>query len=185
MIIESKSPSGYTLRTKSVYTVWGNGSIDVENKFDPDKAEWPLARLGFLMELKEGFENVEYFGAGPHENYVDRRSSAAIGKYSTTVDDMFVPYIRPQDCGNRTDVRWFTVTNRSGFGLMISAPASMSFSALHYTPVDLEQANHPYELKRRKETVLTIDASHCGLGRWKLWSRSYEKISAASRGSYV
>jgi beta-galactosidase len=136
----------------------------VENTFYPDKAEWPLARLGFLMELKEGYENVEYFGAGPHENYVDRKYSAEIGKYSTTVDDMFVPYIRPQDCANRSDVRWFTVTNRSGFGLMISAPGNMSFSALHYTPVDLEKANHPYELKKRKETILTIDASHCGLG---------------------
>ncbi|MEE4117355.1 MAG: glycoside hydrolase family 2 TIM barrel-domain containing protein [Marinilabiliaceae bacterium] len=162
--IESKSPTDYTLITKSVYTVWGNGCIDVENTFYPDKAEWPLARLGFLMELKEGFENVEYFGAGPHENYVDRKYSAEIGKYSTTVDDMFVPYIRPQDCANRSDVRWFTVTNRSGFGLMISAPGNMSFSALHYTPVDLEKANHPYELKKRKETILTIDASHCGLG---------------------
>ncbi len=162
--LESKSPSGYTLRTLSVYTVWGNGAIDVENSFDPDKAEWPLARLGFIMELPEGFETVEYFGAGPHENYVDRSTSAAIGRYITGVDDMFVPYIRPQDCGNRTGVRWLTLTNESGFGFMIVAPENMNFSALHYTPMDLEKANHPYELTKRKETILTIDMSHCGLG---------------------
>lgn len=162
--IESVSPTGYALRTSSTYTVWGNGVIDVESTFDPDMVKWPLARLGFIMQLPEGFEKVEYFGAGPHENYVDRRSSAATGRYKTTADDMFVPYIRPQDCGNRTDVRWFTVTNRSGYGLMIVAPERMSFSALHYTPMDLEKANHPYELERRKETILTIDMAHCGLG---------------------
>lgn len=162
--MESVSPTGYTLRTSSVYTVWGNGAIDVENSFDPDQADWPLARLGFIMELPEGFETVEYYGAGPHENYVDRNSSAAIGKYITAVDDMFVPYIRPQDCGNRTRVRWLTLTNKSGFGLMIVAPQEMNFSALHYTPMDLEKANHPYELTKRKETILTIDMAHCGLG---------------------
>ena len=162
--MESVSPSSYTLRTKSSYTVWGNGAIDIENSFDPDQAEWPLAKLGFIMELPEGFETVEYFGAGPHENYVDRNSSAAIGKYITSVDDMFVPYIRPQDCGNRTNVRWFTVTNKGGFGLMIVAPQNMNFSALHYTPMDLEKANHPYELTKRKETILTIDMAHSGLG---------------------
>ncbi|MDX2413730.1 MAG: glycoside hydrolase family 2 TIM barrel-domain containing protein [Bacteroidales bacterium] len=164
IMMESVSPSGYTLKTESEFTVWGNGAIDVQNKFIPDEAKWPMARLGVIMELPDGFEKVEYFGAGPHENYVDRKSSAAIGKYTTTVDDMFVAYIRPQDCGNRSDVRWFTVTNRSGFGLMITAPGNMSFSALHYTPSDLEVANHPYELERRNETILTIDASHCGLG---------------------
>jgi beta-galactosidase len=162
--IESVSPSGYTLRTSSTYTVWGNGSIDIESSFDPDEAKWPLAKLGFIMEMPEGFEKVEYFGAGPHENYVDRNSSAAIGKYETSVDDMFVPYIRPQDCGNRTNVRWATLTNRNGFGMMIVAPEQMNFSALHYTPMDLEKANHPYELTKRKETILTIDMAHCGLG---------------------
>ena len=164
IMMESVSPTGYTLKTESEFTVWGNGAIDVQNKFIPDEAKWPMARLGVIMELTDGFEKVEYFGAGPHENYVDRKSSAAIGKYTTTVDDMFVAYIRPQDCGNRSDVRWFTVTNRSGFGLMITAPDNMSFSAMHYTPSDLEVANHPYELERRNETILTIDASHCGLG---------------------
>jgi hypothetical protein len=77
---------------------------------------------------------------------------------------MFVPYIRPQDNANRTDVRWFTVTNNNGLGIMVTAPQLMNFSALHYTPMDLEKANHPYELTRRDKTILTIDMTHCGLG---------------------
>jgi len=75
-----------------------------------------------------------------------------------------VPYVRTQDCGNRTDVRWFTVTNHAGYGIMFTAPNLMNFSALHYTPLDLDRANHPYELTRRKETILTVDMAGCGLG---------------------
>ena len=132
--------------------------------FDPDKLDYPLAKLGFLLQMPEGFENVTFYGAGPHENYRDRLRSAAIGRYETTVDDMFVPYLRTQDCGNRSDVRWFTVSNHNGIGMMVVAGHLMDFSALHFTPLDLERANHPYELTRRKETILTVDMQHCGLG---------------------
>ncbi len=162
--IKSTSPTGYSVTTTTIYTVYGNGLIDVETNFNPDNAEWPLPKLGFIMQLPKGFENVEYFGAGPFENYVDRKRAAAIDRYQTTVDDIFVPYIRPQDCGNRSDARWVAVTNRDETGIMITAPDLMNFSALHYTPLDLEKANHPYELKKRDETILTIDVAHCGLG---------------------
>ena len=162
--IVSTAPKGYKVKTSSVFTVSGNGNIDVETTFTPDEAPWPLARLGLIMNLPEGFQNVEYYGAGPFENYVDRKHAAAIGRYQTTVDDMFVPYIRPQDCGNRSDVRWLSVTNRTGTGILISAKNHMDFSALHYTPLDLEKADHPYELNKRKETVLTIDVAQNGLG---------------------
>ncbi|MBN2028820.1 DUF4981 domain-containing protein [bacterium] len=162
--IRSTEPSGYAIAASSTYTVYGNGRIDVNTTFLPDEAEINLPKLGFILSLNEGFENIEYFGAGPFENYVDRKRAAFIGRYATTVDDMFVPYVRPQDCGNRTDVRWFTITNHSGYGMLVSAPDLMNFSALHYTPLDLDAANHPYELTKRKETVLTIDQAVGGLG---------------------
>jgi beta-galactosidase len=162
--MKSTEPSGYSVTTNTTYTVFGNGRIDVETTFLPDEANWPLPKLGFIFSLKEGFENVEYFGAGPFENYVDRKTAAYIGRYRATVDDMFVPYVRTQDCGNRTDVRWLTITNHSGYGIMVTAPNLMNFSALHYTPMDLNQANHPFELTRRNETILTVDLAGCGLG---------------------
>ncbi|MCA1756331.1 MAG: DUF4981 domain-containing protein [Bacteroidales bacterium] len=164
IVIESVSPTGYTMLTTTRYSVWGNGAIDVAATFNPDKAEWTLAKMGFLLHMPPGFEEVEYFGAGPHENYSDRMQSAAIGRYKTTVDGMFEPYVRPQDMGNRSEVRWFSVTNRSGYGILFTAPVPFNFSALHYRPLDLDHANHPYELTRRDETVITIDAAHCGLG---------------------
>lgn len=164
IITESVSPTGYKLLTTTRYSVWGNGAIDVEAKFDPDTAKWPLAKMGFLLQMPSGFEEVEYFGAGPHENYSDRKRSAAIGRYKTTVDEMFEPYVRPQDMANRSDVRWFTVTDRSGQGILFTAPVPFNFSTLHYRPLDLDHANHPYELERRGETIITIDMAHCGLG---------------------
>ncbi len=162
--IKSTAPKGYSVTTESKYIVNGNGQIDVQNVFESEKAGWSLPKIGFLMVLPEGYENIEYFGAGPYENYVDRKSGSAISRYKTTVDDMFVPYIRTQDCGNRSDVRWVTVTNRTETGIMVVAKDHMNFSALHYTPLDLEIANHPYELKKRKETILTVDLAHNGLG---------------------
>jgi len=164
--IETKSTelSGYTVATNSTYTVYGNGVVDINTVFLPDEASWSLPKLGFILSLNKGFENIEYFGAGPFENYVDRKRAAHIGRYTTTVDDIFVPYVRPQDCGNRTDVRWFTITNYTGQGMLVSAPDLMNFSALHYTPLDLNEANHPFELTRRDETILTIDLATTGLG---------------------
>ncbi len=162
--IKSTEPGGYSITTNTTYTVYGNGTIDVNTTFLPDEATWPLPKLGYLLTLNKGFENVEYFGAGPFENYVDRKRAADIGRYVTTVDDMFVPYVRTQDCGNRTDVRWVTVTDHSGSGIMVTAPNLMNFSTLHYTPVDLDKANHPFELTRRNETILTVDLAGCGLG---------------------
>lgn len=155
---------GYAVRQHTRWTIHGNGFIDVFSEIDPDKADFPLPKLGFLMAMPKGFEKVTYYGAGPHENYRDRLSSAAIGRYETMVDDMFVPYLRTQDCGNRSKVRWFTVSDHNGVGMMIVADTLLNFSALHYTPLDLEDANHPYELVRRNETILTVDLEHHGLG---------------------
>ena len=162
--INSKSGKGYSVRQHTTYKIYGNGFIDITTDFDPDKLDCPLPKLGFLMQMTDDFEKVSYWGAGPHENYRDRMRSAAIGCYENTVDEMFVPYLHPQDCGNRSAVRWFTVTNHNGIGMMIVADSLMNFSALHYAPLDLARANHPYELKKRKETILTIDMQHCGLG---------------------
>jgi len=161
---KSTEPGGYSIATNSVYTVYGNGTVDVNTTFLPDSTNRSLPKLGFLFTLNKGLENVEYFGAGPFENYVDRKRASDIGRYVTTVDDMFVPYVRTQDCGNRTDVRWLTVTNHSGNGILVTAPNLMNFSTLHYTPVDLNEAGHPFELTRRDETILTVDLAGCGLG---------------------
>jgi beta-galactosidase len=161
----STTASGYGVSTNITYTVWGNGFIDVVTRFVPDSLDFALPKLGLLMELDADLESVEWLGRGPHENYWDRKRSAAVGRYTRTVTDMFEPYVRPQDMANRDDVRWLTLTDRDGEGLMIVANAEpLGVSALHHRPADLVEAQHPHEVLRRDETVLTIDAGHHGLG---------------------
>ncbi|MBN2614004.1 MAG: DUF4981 domain-containing protein [Bacteroidales bacterium] len=163
--VRSSDPSSdYSATTKSTYTVYGNGSIDVQTTFLPGNPDVSLPKMGLIAELCPGFEYVEYYGCGPFENYIDRKSAAFIGWYDTKVDDMFVPYIKPQDCGNRSDVRWFSISNHAGFGITISSPDLMNFSALHFSPKDLSGAAHPYELTKRETTFITIDAAVRGLG---------------------
>jgi beta-galactosidase len=161
--LESKSLKGYLVSSTFKYAISGNGKIHVEVHFNPEKADWLLPKLGIIMEMPVGFEDVNWFGAGPHENYRDRKSSAFIGLYHKTVNEMTEAYIRPQDMGNRSDTRWFTLSNNQGKGIKISGEA-LNFSALHHLPTDLDEANHPYELVYRGETIITIDAAHNGLG---------------------
>lgn len=162
--ISSVSPAGYTVDSRYKYIVNESGNIDVELHITPQKVDWMLPKLGLIMEMPDGFEKVTWLGAGPHENYRDRKTSAKIGLYSKMVEEMTEDYIRPQDMGNRSDVRWFAVSDRKGAGIQFVGSGLLNFSALHHLPIDLEKANHPYELVKRKETIITIDAEHLGLG---------------------
>jgi beta-galactosidase len=162
--IEASAASGYKVRANLIYTIYGNGYINVEATFDPDTSSSPLPRLGLVAALSEGLENVEWYGRGPHENYVDRKESADFGRYKKTVDGMAERYEHPQGMANREDVRWVKLTDDKDAGILIAANGRLNFTALHYTDNDLVEAGHPYELKRRKETILSLDYAQMGLG---------------------
>ncbi len=162
--IRSVAGKGYGVSSSVSYTVWGNGYIDVNTTFTPDALEHALPKFGLQLELPDELEFVEWYGRGSHENYRDRKHAADVGRYTRSVTDMFEPYVRPQDMANRTDTRWLTVTDRNGRGLMVTAETPVDFSALHYTAQDLDVAQHPFELTKRNETILCIDANHQGLG---------------------
>jgi beta-galactosidase len=123
-----------------------------------------LPRFGLQMHLPEEFEQLSWYGRGPHENYVDRNEGAAVGIYHGTVSEQFVPYVLPEENGNKTDVRWVTLRNTAGVGLKASADRLLEMSAHHFTPEDLTAARHPHELKYRPEVVLHLDYGQSGLG---------------------
>jgi len=151
------------VRHRHVYTIHPDGFIEVENRFDVNRAVPDLPRLGVSMILPQGFENLEWFGRGPHENYRDRNRSQMIDRHASTVTGQYVPYILPQEHGNHTDVRWVTLDNGIT-GLRTSAPAPMEFSASHFTADDLFASFHTHDLIPRAETVLNLDYLHRGLG---------------------
>jgi beta-galactosidase/beta-glucuronidase len=110
-----------------IYTIYGDGEILLENRIQTDANLPVLPRVGLTMILPPGFEQLTWFGRGPHENYRDRQEGAAIGRYSGTVDEQYVPYIMPQENGNKTDVRWLALTNEAGLGLLAVGLAPLEF----------------------------------------------------------
>ena len=152
-------------KCKYTYKVYGSSDIIIDADVEP-VADLPpsIPRIGLKMTIPGGFEKLTWFGRGPHENYCDRREGAAVGVYSGTVDEQYVPYIKPQENGNKTDVRWALLTNDLDFGLLIVGMPLMEFSVHHYTIEDFEKAKHTYELKRRDDVMLNIDYKQSGLG---------------------
>ncbi len=151
--------------THAVYTISGDGSIDAAFRFIPEGELPELPRLGIVLSLNGALENYTWYGLGPHENYRDRKESAFVGCWKSTVTDQFVNYPFPQENGNREEIRQLTLRDDKGSGVSITAlDNSFSASALHYLATDLVGARHSHRLAPRAETILSIDAIQMGLG---------------------
>jgi beta-galactosidase len=149
---------------RHTYVVSPGGTLRADHVFTVDKAVSDLPRLGVVLRLPEGFEQLRYFGRGPVQNYSDRKSGALIDLYAGTVTGEYVPYVMPQEHGHHTDVRWLALTTSDGLGLRIEARGPLGFSASHFTAHDLYAAHHTYDLKPRPETILNLDFRQRGLG---------------------
>jgi beta-galactosidase len=146
------------------YTLFGSGRIDLENRVEPFGELPALPRIGLRMILDGRLRHLRWYGRGPHENYPDRKTSADVGLYSDTVAGQFVPYIFPQENGNREDVRWVELLNDQHKGIRITADSVFSMTASHFTADDLVQTQHVHELVPREEAVLCLDHKQAGLG---------------------
>jgi len=158
---------------KIIYSISGNGNIDVEMKFKPGiKGLQNLPRFGMLFVLKDA-DYLEYYGRGPHENYCDRNTSAFVGHYVGSVTDKYFAYTRPQENGYKTDARWLIVGDRNS-GLFISAKEPLGFSSLHIPMLMLDQLTrtnykHTVDVKQLPETYLHIDMKQMGVGGDNSW----------------
>ncbi|WP_291650726.1 glycoside hydrolase family 2 TIM barrel-domain containing protein [Clostridium sp.] len=149
-----------------VYTVNGTGEVNVNINVDArGTGMGRYLRIGSIMTLPEGYENLTWYGNGPVETYQDRNTGAIVGINKTTVTDMFYPFIKTQDTGNLTGVKWITVQNENkNNALLVTTKNELEASALHFTPQELT-AGHPYELGApNEETYLTIDYKSAGNG---------------------
>lgn len=152
-------------RCEYEYTVFGNGYINLTVHGIPE-GEWPdtLPKIGLTMSLPEEFDNASWFGRGPGESYVDTKQAGRFGIYSKSVDELFTPYVFPQENGNRTDTSWVALTNTKGVGIFAQGEPLIDFSAHRFTAEDLEKARHTYELIPRDEIILNLDYRHNGIG---------------------
>ena len=129
------------------------------------------------MKLMKEFENVEYFGKGPDENYLDRNNGMATGLYKTTVEDNLTPYLIPQESGNRTNVRYAKLTNDEGHGIQFTAlDGTFDFGFLPYSAYEMENALHVDELPKRNYTWVRIMAAQMGVGGDESWGSPVQEI---------
>ena len=157
-------------KMKLTYYVYGSGDIVVDYTFNPDGSKSYIPNVGTIFTVPEGYEKVRWFGRGPDENYLGRNRGSFMGLYSTLADSMTVKYMEIGETGQRTDVKWATLTNeKSGKGLMIVGNPRMEFSAQHYTPEQLTDVKLPWELKRNKDITLRVDLHQMGLGGINSW----------------
>lgn len=163
-------------KLKLVYTINAVGEILVrqEMKADTSKEVEVLPRFGMNMVMSKGFEIIEYYGRGPHENYQDRKYGSDVAVYRQSVDEQFFPYIRPQETGNKTDIRWFKIMNAQGKGIVIQSDSLLSMSVIHYFDNDLDDGKkrrqrHSGELKPRPQTQIHIDKLQMGVGGINSW----------------
>jgi len=145
------------------YTIYGNGEIFIENEFVPNV---DMVRFGMQTAIPKQYRKMTWYGKGPHETMFDRKTGAAVGIYSGFIEDLIHPYIRPQENGNRTDVRWVALTDKNSSGLLFSdiGGTYLSVSAWPYTMKDLEIARHNHELPQRDYITLNIDYKQQGVG---------------------
>lgn len=151
--------------TKFLYTILSDGTIDLKTTFQPQGILPELPRLGIAFCLPSDYNTFTWYGRGPQDNYPDRKTSAAVGLWKGSVADQYVHYPRPQDSGNKEEVRRLMLTDRHGKGIRIDAVEDVfSASALHYTAQDLYKETHDCNLKPRSEVILSLDAAVLGLG---------------------
>ena len=157
------------------YLIRNNASIIVTGSIDLTGTRLPeLPRFGMRMELQHPYENLTYYGRGPFENYIDRYSSSFIGRYNDKVENQFYWYIRPQETGNKTDVRWLSLLDNEGQGVKITGLQPIAFSALHFSPEDLDpgltrKMQHTIDIVPQKNIFLHIDLKQRGLGGDNSW----------------
>lgn len=158
--------ANYTLN----YTVYGSGEIRVEAAYQPGSAKLSMMpRFGTELVVAPGLENIAWYGRGPKETLIDRQFER-VGVYRSTVDKEWVDYMRPQENGNKTDVRWVRLTNAQGIGLMASGEPTMEVTARHYTKDDMERAGYTFQMRRHPETYLNVDGKQMGAGGIDSWS---------------
>jgi beta-galactosidase len=150
---------------KQTWTFSADGNIRLEQEVIPH-GPMPemLQKVGLQFQLPKSFNQVEWYGRGPFENYPDRKTGAKVGLYHSTADSMYVPYIIPQEYGNRSDVRWLKVHNNDDHGLLIEGNEWLNFSLHKYTTDNLSRAMYTYQLEESPNTILNVDYEVSGVG---------------------
>lgn len=166
-------PHGFA--TEYRYRLNEGGQVDLTVRVAPEGAAPHIPRVGVDMQLPSAFGQIDWYGLGPGESYVDSRCGVRTGIFRAGLDDLHTDYVLPQENGNRLDTRWVGLYDERGTGLWIKGAPLFAFSAHPYTVADLDAAKHRHELPRRDEITLTLDHRQCGIGSGSCGPLTYEE----------
>lgn len=162
------------------YTVFGDGTIETKLMYDPVEGLPDMPEFGMMFQFNADYDNLTWYGMGSEETYADRRHGAKLGIYSNKVADNMAKYLVPQECGNKVGVRYARLVDAKGRGMMFEGD-ELSFSALPYTPHELENAAHVYELPQVHHTIVRVAMAQMGVGgddSWGSWVHPEYHIDA-------
>ena len=159
----------YTFTTQTAFKIMDDGTIFVSSVIDPAVKNVVLPKVGYVLEMPESFENFTWFGRGPWDSYLDRKESCFEGVYNSTVNEQWTGFVLPQEMGNKEEVRWMSMTDAEGTGVLFIAPDKMAASVAHWRASDMyvnrdNRVKHPYQMNFRKNTVVCLDARNRALG---------------------
>lgn len=157
-------PDDFKFTTNQIWTVYPDGSIELEANINSNEPSLDLPRLGYVMKTPSDLKNYTYYGRGPQNNYNDRMNGAFVQLYNSTVQDQFVHFPKPQSMGNREDVRWCALTDEAGNGAQFISTSTFSASALPWSAMQMVEAPHPYQLPKSDGNYLHLDLKVMGLG---------------------
>ena len=172
-------PTTPTSECKLSYEVFGDGRVKTTLTYDPVKELGDMPEFGVIFKFNADYDRVEWYGLGEAETYADRKKGAKLGIYANKVADNIARYMVPQECGAKEEVRWAKVIDRKGRGMLFEMDENngpMMFSALPYTPHEMENAMHPYELPEVHYTVVRVAKDQMGIGGDDSWgARTHEE----------
>ena len=152
------------------YEVFGDGKVTTTLTYDPVNELGDMPEFGVIFKFNADYDHVQWYGLGEAETYADRKKGAKLGIYQNLVEDNMAKYMVPQECGAKEEVRWASITDRKGRGIRFEMDKEpMMFSALPYTPHEMENAMHPYELPQIHYTVIRVAKGQMGIGGDDSW----------------
>lgn len=161
-------PTTPSAKCQVSYTVYGDGTVETKLTYDPATGLPDMPEFGMMFQLNADYDRLEWYGLGPAETYADRKRGAKLGVYKNKVADNMAGYLVPQECGNKTEVRYAKITDDRGRGMLFEGDG-ISFSALPYTPHEIENAMHSYELPQVHYTVVRAALAQMGVGGDDSW----------------
>ncbi len=183
IVVKSTYALGVTMRT--TYQFVRDGEVRVSHSLNSVIPRKFIPKVGTTFHLSPELTSCQWYGRGPEENYCDRKTASFIGLYESTVDTMVHPYIRPQEAGQRSDLRWVELTNSSNRGLRVEATGELAFAVRPYSQKALEEATHTTDLEKYKEVHLELNCKQMGVGGDDSWGAPVHKeYRIPGRGKY-